>query len=65
VLNLVVRRVTIITKRVVNMPKDYTTVGIAYGYKKQFSSLCVPDIKEWRLLMLRMEKLSPNIVCSY
>jgi hypothetical protein len=47
------------------MPKDYTTVGTVYGYKKQFSTLRVPDIKEWRLLMLRMEKLSPNIVCSY
>jgi len=32
--NLVMRMVTIITRRVVNMPKHYTTVGTAYGYKK-------------------------------
>jgi hypothetical protein len=56
VLNLVVRRVTMVTERVVNMPKDCTTVGTAYGYKKKFSILCAPDIKVWRLLALRKEK---------
>ena len=44
-LNLVVRSLTIVTRRAVNIPKDFTTVGTAWGYKKQFSSLCSPDVK--------------------
>ena len=49
--NLVVRRVTIITKRAFNIPKDYTTVGTAYS-SNRFAS----DIKVWHLLMLRKEE---------